>query len=123
MGKGDQGELQGSTSLSCYFNYFYSIIQNQLGKLLSYLASAPSNMLFTEPTFLFLFLPLLLWLYWICPNSLRNGLLILASIVFYGLGEKEYTIIILGSILFNYAGGLALNHEFSPTRRKIGLAG
>ncbi|NES83511.1 MAG: MBOAT family protein [Moorea sp. SIO2B7] len=78
-------------------------------------------MLFTEPTFLFLFFPLLLWLYWGCPSSLRNGVLALASLIFYAWGEKEYTIIILVSILLNYLVGLAVAPQLSPTVRKTAL--
>lgn len=78
-------------------------------------------MLFTEPAFFFLFLPLLLWLYWICPNLLRNGLLALASLIFYAVGEKEYTLIILTSILLNYVIGLCVDPKRSPTMRKTAL--
>ena len=78
-------------------------------------------MLFTEPTFIFLFLPVLLWLYRICPNSLRNYLLALASLIFYAWGEKEYTAIILLSILLNYFFGLALVPTFTQKIRKTAL--
>jgi alginate O-acetyltransferase complex protein AlgI len=64
-------------------------------------------MLFTEPTFLFVFLPVLLALYFL-PGSLRyrNWLLVIASVVFYARGAGSFTTLILGSIVFNYMAAL-----------------
>jgi len=65
-----------------------------------------ARVLFTEPTFLFLFLPLLLGLYF-APRSpthgaYGNGLLLLASVIFYAKGGGSFTWLMLGSITFNY---------------------
>jgi alginate O-acetyltransferase complex protein AlgI len=62
--------------------------------------------LFTEPTFLFLFLPVLLALYF-ASLSRRHGvygnwLLLIASVVFYAKGGGAFTWLMLGSIAFNY---------------------
>ena len=66
-------------------------------------------MLFTEPTFLFLFLPVLLGLYFIArPIGARNLLLVAASIVFYAKGGGAFTWLILGSIAFNYWMAIAV---------------
>jgi alginate O-acetyltransferase complex protein AlgI len=59
-------------------------------------------MLFTEPTFLFLFLPVLLGLYFLPFTWHRNGLLLVASIIFYASGGGAFTWLMLGSIAFNY---------------------
>ena len=63
-------------------------------------------MLFTEPAFLFLFLPLLLALYF-APLSREHGaygnwLLLAASVVFYAKGGGAFTWLMLASIAFNY---------------------
>ena len=63
-------------------------------------------MLFTEPTFLLLFLPVLLALYF-APWSrghggYRNLLLLVGSVVFYWKGGRGFTWLMLGSIAFNY---------------------
>jgi alginate O-acetyltransferase complex protein AlgI len=63
-------------------------------------------LLFTEPTFLFLFFPLLLLLYF-APRSREHGaygnwLLLVASVVFYATGGGRFTWLMLGSIAFNY---------------------
>ncbi len=63
-------------------------------------------MLFTEPTFLFLFLPILLALYFITRSrehgAYGNWLLLVASVVFYATGGGSFTWLMLGSIGFNY---------------------
>ncbi|TWT85238.1 Peptidoglycan O-acetyltransferase [Posidoniimonas polymericola] len=66
-------------------------------------------MLFVEPTFLFVFLPLVVMAYALCPLPLRNALLLGASLVFYALGEKEYVAVMIGSIGANYLLGLAID--------------
>ena len=63
-------------------------------------------MLFTEPTFLFLFLPVLLALYFITGSREHGGygnwLLLVASVLFYATGGGSFTWLMLGSIAFNY---------------------
>jgi alginate O-acetyltransferase complex protein AlgI len=60
--------------------------------------------LFTEPTFLFLFLPVLLALYFLRrPHaSYANWILLIASVIFYAKGGGMFTWLILWSIVFNY---------------------
>lgn len=63
-------------------------------------------MVFSSPIFLFAFLPLLCILYWIIPGiRAKNVLLIIASLIFYGFGEPGYLLLLLVSVLWNYAGG------------------
>ena len=64
-------------------------------------------MLFTEPTFLFVFLPVLLALYAL-PLP-KNGLLLVASIVFYATGGGTFTWLMLGSIAANYLAALRID--------------
>lgn len=62
-------------------------------------------MLFTEPRFLYLFLPLVLLCYYVFPRPAKNALLLAASILFYGVGEGYYTTVVIVSIVFNYFQG------------------
>jgi alginate O-acetyltransferase complex protein AlgI len=84
--------------------------------------------LFTEPTFLFLFLPALLALYFLRrPHAAyANWLLLLASIVFYVKGGGAFTWLMLGSIVFNYwmAIGVerAKTHPSARARWLVGAA-
>ncbi len=63
--------------------------------------------LFTEPTFLFVFLPVLLALYAL-PLP-KNGLLLVASIAFYATGGGAFTWLMLGSIGVNYWAALRID--------------
>jgi alginate O-acetyltransferase complex protein AlgI len=63
-------------------------------------------MLFSEPVFVFLFLPLLFLAYLFTPRAARNTVLLLASLLFYAWGEKSFVLVMLGSIAFNYLVGL-----------------
>jgi alginate O-acetyltransferase complex protein AlgI len=57
--------------------------------------------LFTEPTFLFAFLPVLLAIYYLAPAGARNVLLVVASVIFYARDGGAFTWVILVSILVN----------------------
>lgn len=59
-------------------------------------------MLFSSTTFLFIFLPIVLAVYFICPRKIRNGVLLLASLLFYAWGEPKYILVMLATILVNY---------------------
>jgi alginate O-acetyltransferase complex protein AlgI len=66
--------------------------------------------LFTEPTFLFLFLPALLALYYAGRGRVwRNWLLLAASVLFYARGAGAFTGLVLTSIAFNYVAALAVD--------------
>lgn len=62
-------------------------------------------MLFSSITFLLYFLPAVLLLYYIAPASWKNGVLLLASLLFYAWGEPVYVFLMLLSILVNYFFG------------------
>jgi alginate O-acetyltransferase complex protein AlgI len=79
--------------------------------------------LFTEPTFLFLFLPILLALYFISGSrvhaSYGNWLLLFASVIFYAKGGGAFTWLMLGSIAFNYRMAIAVDRaQGTPAARR-----
>ena len=59
-------------------------------------------MIFSSLTFLVVFLPLVLFIYYISKDSYRNYILLVASLLFYSWGEPKFVIIMLVSIFFNY---------------------
>ena len=63
-------------------------------------------MLFSSNVFLFAFLPTVLAVYYLVPRVLRNPVLLLVSLVFYGWGEPVYLLLMLAAILLNYGFGL-----------------
>ncbi len=71
-------------------------------------------MLFSSHAFLFFFFPAVLLLYYISPRKLRNPLLLVASLFFYGWGEPVYLLLMVFTILINYLCGAwvaALQHK------------
>jgi alginate O-acetyltransferase complex protein AlgI len=79
-------------------------------------------MVFSSPVFLFQFLPLTLLLVLMAGNRrAQNTLLLIASLVFYFWGEKSYVLLMMGTALFNYLCGLAIERWKSP-RVVLGIA-
>jgi alginate O-acetyltransferase complex protein AlgI len=67
-------------------------------------------MLFTSPTFIFVFLPLVLLFYYLSPTKLKNLTLLLFSLLFYAWGEVFYVILMMLSIMVNYIIGRLIYH-------------
>ena len=60
-------------------------------------------MVFSSLTFLCIFLPVVFILYTVIPNlKIRNALLIVASLIFYGYGEPVYVFLMIFSSILNY---------------------
>ena len=74
-------------------------------------------MVFSSLYFLALFLPLVLGLYYACPQVLKNPLLLTASILFYAWGEPIYVILMVLSILLNYVLGLDISRHKGVGRK------
>jgi len=66
-------------------------------------------MLFSEPIFLFLFLPVLLAVYFATPERYKNFVLTISSLIFYAAGEDRFLPWLLGSIAVNYWIAIALD--------------
>ena len=62
-------------------------------------------MIFSSNLFLFIYLPAVLLLYYLAPRALRNPILLLFSLLFYGWGEPVYLFLMIGDILLNYVCG------------------
>ena len=60
-------------------------------------------MLFSSLTFIFIFLPLVLGIYFISKDKYKNTILLVFSLFFYAWGEPKYIILMIFSIIFNYA--------------------
>lgn len=80
-------------------------------------------MVFSSSVFLFLFLPIVLFTYFIVPTKFKNLILLIASLFFYAWGEPKFVIIMLISIIINYIFGLVINlNKEKKTKSKIFLA-
>ena len=80
-------------------------------------------MVFSGTTFLFLFLPLLLLLYF-CGKSIRwrNAVLLIFSLLFYAWGEPVWVFGMIVITLINYALALMIRRTREPLLRKLLLA-
>lgn len=76
-------------------------------------------MVFSSFVFLFAFLPIVLFIYYICPARLRNLVLLLASLLFYAWGEPIYVTIMLFSTVFDYANGRLIAYFKNKEKFKI----
>ena len=75
-------------------------------------------MLFSSVPFLFYFLPCVLILYFLVPRQLKNGVLLLASLVFYGWGEPRYLVLMLVSVAQGYVFGRLIERHAERARLK-----
>ena len=78
-------------------------------------------MLFSSIPFLFYFLPLVLAVYFLVPWKLKNTVLLLASLIFYGWGEPRYVFLMIASILLFYGCGLAIEKAKTKPWKKAWL--
>lgn len=78
-------------------------------------------MVFSSPIFLFLFLPIVLGVYYAVPWRLKNHVLMHGSLIFYFLGERFYTVVLLVVIAINYVIGIMLDRN-DPFQRKVVIA-
>lgn len=69
-------------------------------------------MVFSSLTFLFIFLPSVIFLYYtVFRKSIvaQNGLLLISSLLFYAWGEPRFAIVMIFSIFVNYVCGLLIS--------------
>lgn len=80
-------------------------------------------MYFSSMTFLWVFLPITLILYFIAQrfgkNFAGNIVLLLASLIFYAWGEPVYILLLLVSVAMNYIFGILLGREWEHGRKVI----
>ena len=65
-------------------------------------------MLFSSIPFLYYFLPAVLILYFIAPWKLKNAVLLVSSLIFYGWGEPKLLFLMIFTISLFYVCGLAI---------------
>lgn len=83
-------------------------------------------MLFSSLTFLFVFLPLVMAIYYLPvfrlspekENKKKNFVLCLASLIFYAWGEPVYIVLMLISIYFNFNIGIDIEKQYDNSKRK-----
>ena len=79
-------------------------------------------MLFSSLTFLYYFLPLTLIFYLIVPKHMKNGTLLIASLIFYAWGEPKYVLLMMVSIIVGYIAGRLIETFYDKRYSKYILA-
>ncbi len=77
-------------------------------------------MVFSSYSFLFLFLPVTLCVYYLTPKPRRNATLLVFSTIFYGWSRPDYVILLATSVCISYFCGCRLTDE-NEKRRKTWL--
>ena len=65
-------------------------------------------MLFSSIPFLYYFLPAVLLVYFLVPRALKNTVLLISSLIFYGWGEPKLLFLMIFTIAMFYGCGLAM---------------
>ena len=80
-------------------------------------------MVFSGLTFLLLFLPLLLLLYFVRDNlRWRNGVLVVFSLIFYAWGEPIMVLLLVGTTLVHYFCARKIASTERAGERRLWLA-
>ncbi len=79
-------------------------------------------MLFSGIPFLYYFLPSVLILYFLAPKKLKNLVLLVSSLVFYGWGEPKYVVLMIASIIIGYFSGLLIEAKNTVKAKRLVLA-
>ena len=78
-------------------------------------------MVFSSVTFLFYFLPIVLVLYYLVPNKLKNLILLISSFIFYFYGEPKYVLLMVFSIMSTYICGRLVDKYRGTKKSKLFL--
>jgi len=78
-------------------------------------------MVFSSIPFLYYFLPAVIGVYFLVPRRLKNTVLLLFSLVFYGWGEPKLLALMVFTIVLFWGCGLAIGASGEQGRRKFWL--
>lgn len=76
-------------------------------------------MLFSSLTFLFMFLPVVIGVYYLLPMKAKNIWLLAASLFFYFYGEPKYLILMVSVIVSSYIFGLLTDRAEGKARKAL----
>ena len=75
-------------------------------------------MVFSSLEFLLMFLTITLLVYFIVPLKIRNIVLLIVSLIFYGWGEPVYVFLMIFTIAVDYIFGLLVERNLKKDDRK-----
>ena len=77
------------------------------------------KMVFSGIPFLYFFMPIFFLLYYLCPKSGKNSLIVLFSFLFYGWQEGRFLLLMMGIIVIGYSFGIFLEKSQNIFLRKV----
>ncbi len=78
-------------------------------------------MLFSSVSFIYLFLPAVMLLYFASPRKIKNAVLLFSSLAFYFMGEPVYILLLLFSSVSDFVHGLIIDKLRGRRGAKIAL--
>lgn len=79
-------------------------------------------MVFSSLSFLYIFLPIVLFFYYISPKSAKNFFILISGLLFYAWGEPVYVAVLIVSTLIDYFAGLIMyKYENNLFIRRLAL--
>ena len=75
-------------------------------------------MLFSSIPFLYYFLPAVVGIYFLAPGKLKNTVLLLSSLFFYGWGEPKLLLLMIFTIVLFWGCGLAIGRSKTQQQKK-----
>ena len=76
-------------------------------------------MLFSSVSFIYLFLPIVLMLYFASPKKLKNAVLLLSSLLFYFMGEPIYILLLIFSSVSDFLHSLFIEKLRGTNKAKL----
>lgn len=66
-------------------------------------------MVFSSLVFIFVFLPITLFIYYLSPKKFKNLILLIASLIFYAWGEPIYIFLMIFTTIFSYFSAILID--------------
>ena len=78
-------------------------------------------MVFSSMTFLFGFLPIVLLIYYIVPQRIKNLVIMISGLLFYAWGEPVYVLVMLLTIAIDYGAGMLMERFDGNQKRRLAV--
>ncbi|NMA57352.1 MBOAT family O-acyltransferase [Clostridium cochlearium] len=78
-------------------------------------------MVFSSLVFIFVFLPITLFIYYLSPRKLKNLVLLISSLIFYAWGEPIYIFLMIFTTVFSYVSAILINKYKSKKTSSLAI--
>lgn len=78
-------------------------------------------MVFSSLVFIFVFLPITLFIYYLSPRKLKNLVLLISSLIFYAWGEPIYIFLMIFTTVFSYVSAILIDKYKSKKTSSLAI--